>query len=206
MAQVLKTEIREAIIKAAKEEFADKGFKEASMRSIADKVGVTVGNLYRYFESKEKLFGAITDQSLEDLQKILSRYNSSRLPMQTRVFNVKAELNDLCQLLEDFADELYALFLKDQKTFMIMFNDEKIARQIISWFASMIESLIFQFYLFPEDRKTGEMLLQAHAHSLFAGMKALFQQEETKNMPDVLKIYLKSYIIMLDNKIGKQVV
>jgi AcrR family transcriptional regulator len=54
--QVLKEEVRKTIHQAALVEFYEKGFKEASMRSIAERGGMTVGNLYRYFKSKEDLF------------------------------------------------------------------------------------------------------------------------------------------------------
>lgn len=54
--QVLKEEVRRTIHQAALVEFSEKGFKEASMRSIAERGGMTVGNLYRYFKSKEDLF------------------------------------------------------------------------------------------------------------------------------------------------------
>jgi len=54
--QVLKKEVRKTIHQAALLEFYEKGFKDASMRSIAERGGMTVGNLYRYFKSKEDLF------------------------------------------------------------------------------------------------------------------------------------------------------
>lgn len=54
--QVLKEEVRKTIHQAALVEFYEKGFKETSMRSIAERGGMTVGNLYRYFKSKEDLF------------------------------------------------------------------------------------------------------------------------------------------------------
>ncbi|MDF2890795.1 MAG: hypothetical protein K0R80_1162 [Clostridia bacterium] len=54
--QVLKEEVRKTIHQAALVEFYEKGFREASMRSIAERGGMTVGNLYRYFKSKEDLF------------------------------------------------------------------------------------------------------------------------------------------------------
>ncbi|MDF2523478.1 MAG: hypothetical protein K0R31_1119 [Clostridiales bacterium] len=54
--QVLKEEVRKTIHQAALVEFYEKGFKEASMRSIAERGEMTVGNLYRYFKSKEDLF------------------------------------------------------------------------------------------------------------------------------------------------------
>ena len=55
MAQVLKEAVKDKIIAAAKEEFLKKGYKEASMRAIARKSKMTVGNLYRYFSSKEEM-------------------------------------------------------------------------------------------------------------------------------------------------------
>lgn len=57
--QVLKDEVRNSIHHAALIEFQEKGFKNASMRSIAERGGMTVGNLYRYFASKEDLFYAV---------------------------------------------------------------------------------------------------------------------------------------------------
>lgn len=54
--QVLKDDMRNSIHQAALAEFYESGFKDASMRSIAEKGGMTVGNLYRYFANKEDLF------------------------------------------------------------------------------------------------------------------------------------------------------
>lgn len=57
--QVLKDEVRNRIFEAALKEFRDKGFEGASMRQIAKDAGLSVGNLYRYFENKEQLFYTI---------------------------------------------------------------------------------------------------------------------------------------------------
>lgn len=57
--QILKDEIRNLIHQAALIEFREKGFQNASMRSIAERGGMTVGNLYRYFKNKEDLFYAV---------------------------------------------------------------------------------------------------------------------------------------------------
>lgn len=44
------------ILKNAKQEFLQHGFKAASMRSIAAASGVTAGALYKHFPSKESIF------------------------------------------------------------------------------------------------------------------------------------------------------
>ena len=44
--QFLKGDIQEGILKAAEEVFLEKGYKDASMREIASRAGVTVSNIY----------------------------------------------------------------------------------------------------------------------------------------------------------------
>ena len=61
------------ILKNAKIEFLDKGFEKASMRTIARQSGLTVGAIYRYFKSKEDLFEALVQPTLDELMKIFMR-------------------------------------------------------------------------------------------------------------------------------------
>ena len=51
-----KAERERDILDAAAELFLDKGFEKASMRSIGCKAGLSKGNLYRYFKTKEEVF------------------------------------------------------------------------------------------------------------------------------------------------------
>lgn len=65
--QILKDEIRNSIHQAALKEFNEKGFKGASMRSIAEKSGIAAGNLYRYFKSKEDLFYTVISPAYQKI-------------------------------------------------------------------------------------------------------------------------------------------
>lgn len=49
----------ELIHQAAKAEFLEKGFKDASLRNIVKSVGMTTGAFYGYYKSKEELFEAL---------------------------------------------------------------------------------------------------------------------------------------------------
>lgn len=69
--QVLKDEVRKKILKAATYEFREKGFQNSSMRSIAKRSGMTVGNLYRYFRNKEDLFHTVVSPAFEKIKKLL---------------------------------------------------------------------------------------------------------------------------------------
>ena len=53
--------VSEKILACAKAEFLEKGFGEASLRTIASKAGTTTGSIYSRFGGKEGLFGAIVE-------------------------------------------------------------------------------------------------------------------------------------------------
>jgi AcrR family transcriptional regulator len=48
--------LREDLCQAAAKEFAEKGFHQASMESIGQRLGMTKGAVYRHFSSKHELF------------------------------------------------------------------------------------------------------------------------------------------------------
>jgi len=59
--QILKDEIKNAIIEAAVKEFSLRGYEKSSMREIAQSAGISVSNTYHYFHSKEQLFGSLVE-------------------------------------------------------------------------------------------------------------------------------------------------
>ena len=56
-----------AIIKAAKEIFAEKGFHGASIKDIAKVAGIATGTFYLYFKNKEGFFEALVEEMYEEL-------------------------------------------------------------------------------------------------------------------------------------------
>ena len=78
--QIKKEEIENAIIAAAKAEFMDKGYKDASLRSIAKKSGVSLSNIYNYFKSKDMLFQQVIKPLLTSLnftREFLKKHSES---------------------------------------------------------------------------------------------------------------------------------
>lgn len=72
MAQVLKEEIRENILKAALQEFFEMGYKSAAMRNIAKQAKIPTGLIYSYYENKEALFDAVLRPVLYDWERVLT--------------------------------------------------------------------------------------------------------------------------------------
>ena len=63
--------VSERILACAKEEFLEKGFSEASLRSIAAKADTTTGSIYSRYGGKEELFGEIVEPAAEYLHEML---------------------------------------------------------------------------------------------------------------------------------------
>ena len=62
----LQTDRRAEIIDAAERCFARSGFHRASMQEICAEAGMSPGNLYRYFPSKETLIAGISERNRAD--------------------------------------------------------------------------------------------------------------------------------------------
>lgn len=59
------------IIKCAKEEFLQKGFKDASLRNIAKASNVTTGAIYGYFKDKDELFVKLVIEFVDGLYDLI---------------------------------------------------------------------------------------------------------------------------------------
>ena len=70
--QIQKDEIRNRILIVASNEFMKNGVKHTSIKTIADKAGVAVGNVYNYYKSKDDLLKAV----LAPLFKAFKDYRS----------------------------------------------------------------------------------------------------------------------------------
>ncbi len=55
---------KELILRAAGNEFLEKGYMAASMRDIAYEADISAAALYRHFDSKEKIFEAVIEPAL----------------------------------------------------------------------------------------------------------------------------------------------
>ncbi len=69
---------REAILDAATQLFASKGFRETSTTDLAKMTGSAEGTLFYHFESKEKLFIEVLREVREDLEQEFEVFVTSR--------------------------------------------------------------------------------------------------------------------------------
>lgn len=55
--------------KAIKEEFLEKGFKDASIRGIGARAGMTSAGLYRHYADKEAMFNGVVEPLITDIRR-----------------------------------------------------------------------------------------------------------------------------------------
>ncbi|HVJ45333.1 MAG TPA: helix-turn-helix domain-containing protein, partial [Luteolibacter sp.] len=68
---------KDQIEEAARELFIRQGFHATSMRDIAKGAGVSLGNLYNYYETKDSIFESIVAKYLEVIDERLREMFSS---------------------------------------------------------------------------------------------------------------------------------
>ena len=74
-------EKRRRILDAADGCFARRGFHATSMAEICEAAGMSAGNLYRYFPSKEAMIAALVDAEREETAALFRRIEDSDDPL-----------------------------------------------------------------------------------------------------------------------------
>lgn len=139
--QVLKGDIRQKILDAARREFARKGFAKTSMRTIASQTGVGVGNLYNYFPCKDRLFCDVLAPVISLFNTMLDRYHGYYADVMSMIREEYfiSTVSDYMYLIRTHRTLMRILFFGAQgsslEQFKMKFTD-KATEQVKSWFVS----------------------------------------------------------------------
>lgn len=113
--QVLKDEIKVLILTTAEKSFLEQGFERTSMKDVAKQVGVSTGNLYRYFANKEALFDAVTRPAYQSLTFLIQTHEQNEnIPLGIDVIDQLAFV--LSELLIEHREGLLILLYGSQGT------------------------------------------------------------------------------------------
>jgi len=99
---------KNAILKAARRLFFDRGFKAVTVDNIAAKAEVSKGSIYLCFESKEEIYAQILI--------------SDNIALYERIKNFSATEASAAQLLMEFARIYVDYFLNNNELFRILMN------------------------------------------------------------------------------------
>ena len=68
----------EKVNKAIKEEFLEKGYEDASIRSIGARAGMTSAGLYRHYADKEAMFNAMVEPLIDSIESWTRNHRESK--------------------------------------------------------------------------------------------------------------------------------
>lgn len=103
-----KEQRRNAILRSARKEFFEKGFRAVTVDSIARRAELSKGAIYLYFKSKEEIYAQIL---LRDIDKFHDRVESLLDTARSAADN-----------LRNFAEVYAAFFISDRELFRIFMN------------------------------------------------------------------------------------
>ncbi len=197
MPQVLKEETRNKIVEAAKLEFLNKGYKTASMRDIANKADMTVGNVYRYFKSKQELVDVVIQPALLRLNLILKKNTANRVTFEREVDEIGLDIEHIGQALDSISEELIHLRREYRDEMMILMNYGKENRFIKLWVDGVIKALLKEQLMYEiTDQTLLKLLTNSLSESLFAGIHECLDADADD---DKILINIKTYFRLFLN-------
>ena len=152
----IESDTKSKILESAKTEFLEKGFMNASLRTIAANAGLTTGAMYRHFKDKDALFCTLVDKAIDFTTKTVMMADSSHhldldnLVSKEHFEQEKESTNDLLNYIfdnfdtftllltkaagsthEHFQEEICDLYTKNcQDTFNWMYQNKIAAKKI----------------------------------------------------------------------------
>lgn len=113
-------ETKKALLASARQEFMEKGYTNASLRSICKNAGVTTGALYFFFENKEALFNELTDAAVSGLYQImLKHYEDEKNLDEKDIIGIIAQ-SDFSEDMEAMGSVIHHMYQYRQDILLVL--------------------------------------------------------------------------------------
>jgi len=103
------------ILRAAKEVFISKGFDGARMQEIANMAKINKALLHYYFRSKEKLFEAVFEDTLQQIGPVILDFVNDSIPLEVKIWR--------------FVDNYIEIMKKNPKLPLFILNEIRVNPQ-----------------------------------------------------------------------------
>lgn len=153
------------ILRRVRPVLARQGFDGASMQQLARAAGMSAGNFYRYFPSKDAIIAALVERDLQELEDDFSRVRAS--PDPRRAFG---EL--LGRRLTESACEMAPLMIETEAAAM---RRPEIARLLHAMDAAIERNLVDLFRALGAPADQDQTVLRAHARLIMLLVKGVMR-------------------------------
>lgn len=188
---------KNGIISAALTLFSEKGFYITTIPDIAEKVGMSVGNFYNYFTSKEILAKELIIYISEYLGENIQKINESDLSTEKKIYEIVSMYFNMAAEKPEMIEYFLRVYLSNRE----IFGDDCEGMICVSSFIT--EMMLF----FDDGVECGELENQDFfsAFGLFmgylGGMVFLFGE---KILPEPLEEYKESISLNIYNALKKR--
>jgi AcrR family transcriptional regulator len=108
---------RESIIQAALQLFSTNGFYKTTIPDIAKKLGMSVGNLYNYFSSKDILAKEIIKYTSQVLGEEIKKINLQDISSEEKIKLIVAVYFDMAQTKPEMIEYFLRVYLSHREVF-----------------------------------------------------------------------------------------
>lgn len=191
--QYKKDAVRDKILDAARKEYLAHGFRGANISAIAEKAGVPVGNLYRYFDGKSGVLDAIVKPAYEALPKLFEQTRQVAILNSATLSQVMPLLvGRLLEFFDEYGDDVLILMDCCGGT-----RYEDFYKYLTGEIASVIKSKLYPEKPAVQEELLSEVIGRAFCGSLFDVVRMRLDSEEKQEMFEKL---LKFYFFDVDNR------
>ena len=178
--QIQKDYIRENILAAALDEFSSKGYRTATMSSIAECCGISKSNLYRYFSSKDEICHELLIMPSAEIRKVLNVLTGTELLVYS---------ND--EIAKRMTELLYPVISKYKKEIKIIMSPEAPQEGIA--LKDSVEKKLLDDFLNLDPERTPDGFASTLVKMLMSGIESILSadnsDENTKEQIESLLRY-----------------
>lgn len=181
------------ILEAADQLLIDSGYHNFSMRKVATKAGVSVGNLQYYFPSKDKLLEALLDKVIQNYLNTFEKFKVQYAPKEQFIKIIKSVIKDLSSKHATvFFPELWSMANHEKHISNIMDSMYGKYRSLV---ASIIRDINPNLSQCQAQRLSIFMTASLEGHTIFIGYKKPWSKEAE----NIIDISLQSFLWLIEH-------
>jgi len=177
--QIKKEEMKLSLLQAGEDEFFEKGYDKASIRSLVKRAHTTIGNFYNYFESKESMYKELVGDINIQMTDLINNHGEFESVDQLQ----KLEAFDSKDIVLKFLppiDRRFALLMTGSNT--TPYSHARIDLQNL--LANHFQDHIMDYAPNYEHKEIGSMI----AHQLIEGLVEIGRSDFDKKKAEELTI------------------
>lgn len=186
-----KSESHERIVEAAKKEFLEYGFADASLRRIAANAKIQVSGLYKHFKNKEEMFDSLVKPAVDGFFSLYSTiegeyFNDIGKSAESEFWEGQNEVVRAMSYIYDHLDEFKLIVMKSSGTKYENFVHDiaKLDEEVTLRYLESLKKEGFKIREF--NKKEFHLLVTAYTKAVFQAVSHGFTREEAMHYANTL--------------------